>query len=389
MRKIFKKNLTQWQFSAQVLQIVFSAHFDRFTSFLQLHEEKFKNLIFSGSSVHKYQKSCFWAHLTVLRLPTTVWSKTSKISYLREFSRAAQVSQIVSSVHKYHKVLAHLTVLRLLTTVWGKTSKISYLREFSAQVSQIVFWAHLTVLRLITTVWRKTSKISYLREFSAQVSQIVFLAHLTVLRLITTVWGKASKILYLNKFSAQVSQIVFWVHLTVLRLITTVWGKTSKISYLREFSAQVSQIVFWVHLTVLRLITTVWGKSSKIFLSPGVQCTSITNRVLSSFDRFRAYLQLYKEKLRKSHISASSVQRYNKSCSRLIWPFYGLFPTAWSKTSKISFLCEFSAQVSQMLFWAHLTVLRLITTIMRKNFTNLISPGFQCTSITNRVLRSF
>ena len=42
-----------------------------------------------------------------------------------------------------------------------------------------------------------------------------------------------------------------------------------------------------------------------------------------------------------------------------------------------------------MLFWAHLTVLRLITTIMRKNFTNLISPAFQCTSITNRVLRSF
>ena len=142
-------------------------------------------------SEHKYHKSCSQIILPFYGLLQLVWAKTWKISYLREFS--AQVSQIVFS--------AHLTVLRLITTVWGKTSKI-FQCEFSAQVSSCsqLIWS---ILRLITAVWGKTSKISYLREFSAQVSQIVFSAHLTVLRLITTVWGKTSKISYLSEFSLQ------------------------------------------------------------------------------------------------------------------------------------------------------------------------------------------
>ena len=143
----------------------------------------------------------------------------------------------------------------------------------------------MTVLGLFPTAWSKTLKISYLREFSAQVSQIVFLAHLTVLRFFITKWRKASKILYLNKFTAQVSQIVFWAHLTVLQLITSVWGKTSKISYLREFSAQVSQIV--LSLTVLRLLHYE-EKLQKSHIS-WVQCKSIKNRVLVSYDRFRTF----------------------------------------------------------------------------------------------------
>ena len=88
----------------------------------------------------------------------------------------------VSSVHKYHKSCFQPIWLfyGLFTTVWAKTFKNSYIRDFSAQVSQIVFWRHLTVLRLITTVWAKTWKMSYVREFSPQVSQIVFSAQLTV-----------------------------------------------------------------------------------------------------------------------------------------------------------------------------------------------------------------
>ena len=79
-------------------------------------------------------------------------------------------------MHRYHKSCsqADLTVLRVLTIVRTKSSKMSYINEFSVEVTQIVFSAHLTVLRLITTLLAKTSKISYLREFSAQVSQIVF-----------------------------------------------------------------------------------------------------------------------------------------------------------------------------------------------------------------------
>ena len=159
---------------------------------------------------------------------------------------------------------AHLTVLRLITSVWDKTSKILYLREFSAQVSQIVFSANLTILRLHTTVWSKTSKISYLREFSEQVSQIVFWVHLTVLRLITVVISRKTvkstqKTIFdfcaLNSRRYDIFEVL---------LHTVVWGKTSKISYLREFSAQVSQIVFSDHLTVLRLIPTVWDKTSNI-----------------------------------------------------------------------------------------------------------------------------
>ena len=79
-------------------------------------------------------------------------------------------------MHRYHKSCsqADLTVLRVITIVRTKTSKMSYISEFSVEVTQIVFSAHLTVLRFITTLLAKTSKISYLREFSAQASQIVF-----------------------------------------------------------------------------------------------------------------------------------------------------------------------------------------------------------------------
>ena len=95
-------------------------------------------------------------------------------------------------MHRYHKSCsqADLTVLRVITIVRTKTSKLSYISEFSVEVSQIVFSAHLTVLRYVTTVRVETSKISYLREFSPQVSQIVFSAHLTVLRLVYNCMSK-------------------------------------------------------------------------------------------------------------------------------------------------------------------------------------------------------
>ena len=54
--------------------------------------------------------------------------------------------------------------------------------------------------------------------------------------------------------------------------------------------------------------------------------------------------------------------------------------------SENSYICDFNAQVSQIVFLTYLTVFtafyNIITGIVRK----LISPPFQCTSITNRVL---
>ena len=164
----FKNVISPWVQSTSITNRVLSP-IDRFTACYNCMSKNFQNVI-SGSWVHRYHKSCSQADLTVLRVITLVWTKTSKMSYISEFS--VEVTQIVFS--------AHLTILRLITTLWAKTSKISYLRDFSAQVSQIVFWAHLTILRLITTVWAKTWKMSYVREFSPQVSQIVFSAQLTV-----------------------------------------------------------------------------------------------------------------------------------------------------------------------------------------------------------------
>ena len=216
------------------------------------------------------------AHLTVLRLITSVWTKTSKTSYLSEFSAQVDTNRVLSSFDRFTAYYYCMSYnLKSLISAWVQCkritnrvlssfdrftvyynfrdviSKFSYVSEFSAQISQIVFIVHFTVLRLNTTVWTKTSKISYLSEFSSQISQIVFLAHLTVLRLIASVLVKISKLSYLREFSAQMSQMVFLAHFTVLRLITTVWARTSKVSYFKEFSAQVSQIVFLGHLTVL------------------------------------------------------------------------------------------------------------------------------------------
>ena len=117
---------------------------------------------------------------------------------------------------------------------------------------------------------------------------------------------------------------MFSAHLTVLRFITTVWAKTSKIPNLHEFHAEVSEIVFSAILIILRLFHNFISSNSKNLMSPCVWCTSITNRVLSSNNRFTALLQLHKQKLQRCHISLSSVHKYDKSCSQLIWPFYCL-----------------------------------------------------------------
>ena len=217
---------------------------------------------------------------------------------------------------------------------------------------------------------------------------MVFLADLTVLLLLTRLWTKISENSYPREFSAQVSQIVLLADLTFLRLITTVWAKMAKNSHVREFIAQVSQIVFLADLTVLHLITTVWTKNFTKLISPRVLCTSVTNRVLSWFDRFTAKYNCMSENVTNS-ITPRNVC---KNLTNRVFSWFDRFSASYQilkKKSENSYLREFIAQVSQIVFLADLTVLRNITTVWTKNFTKLIFPRVLCTSVTNCILTWF
>ena len=180
-------------------------------------------------------------------------------------------------MHKYqNRVLADLTVLQLVRTVWAKMSKTHI--STNTQVSYLSWFPRFIVL--IRTVWARVL---------CTISKIVFLADLTVLRLITTVWAKMSQNSYLREFYAQVSQIVFLADLTVLRLITTVWAKISQNSYLQEFccTSVTNRVLSWFDR--FRAYYNCMNKNIIKLISPRVLCTSIKNRVPSWFDRFTAY----------------------------------------------------------------------------------------------------
>ena len=83
------------------------------------------------------------------------------------------------------------------------------------------------------------------------------------------------------------------------------------------------------------------------------------------------------------------MHKYHKCCSELIWLFYSLLQQLWGKTSIISYLRDFSAQVSQIVFSAHFNRFPASYNCMSENFKSLISPWAKCTSATNRVLSSF
>ena len=88
-------------------------------------------------------------------------------------------------------------------------------------------------------------------------------------------------------------------------------------------------------------------------ISSRVLCTSITNSGPSWFDRFTAYT------------------------------------TVWGKMSQNSYLREFLAQKSQIVFPADLTVLWLITIVWAKLSQNSISPPVLSISVTTRLLSWF
>ena len=64
-----------------------------------------------------------------------------------------------------------------------------------------------------------------------------------------------------------------------------------------------------------------------------------------------------------------------------------LISTVLMKISQNSYLHEFCAQVSQIVFLADLTVFAAYYNCMSENVGKLISPRVLCTSVKNRVLR--
>ena len=108
-------------------------------------------------------------------------------------------------------------------------------------------------------------------------------------------------------------------------LLQQLWGKTSLISYLRDFSAQVSQFVFSAHFNRFRASYNWMSEKFKNFISPGIKCTSVTNRVLSSFDLFSAYYKCTRKNFKNLISPWVQCRSITKSCSQIIWPSHGLF----------------------------------------------------------------
>ena len=145
---------------------------------------------------------------------------------------------------------------------------------------------------------------------------------LTVLRIITTVWDKNFK----NLLSP-------WVQCTNItnRVLSSVNRFTASYNCMRKmFKNLISPYIRYTSVTNrflssfdrFTVSTTVRGKTSKISLIRDFSAQSITNRVLSSFDRFTAIYNFMRKNFKKSHISVSSVHKYQKSCSQLTRPFY-------------------------------------------------------------------
>ena len=129
-----------------------------------------------------------------------------------------------------------------------------------------------------------------------------------------------------------------------------------------------------------------WNVRNLIF--PQFQCTSITNRVFTLFDRFTTYYNCKTRNVRK--LISPPFQRISITnrvfrLFNLLMAYYNIMTLNLLKTH-ISAIC---AQVSQIVFFAYLTVLQLITTLWPWNVRKLISPRFQYTSIRKRFLSLF
>ena len=251
-----------------------------------------------------------------------------------------------------------------------------------------MFLAFLTVLTLITTVWVEILENSYLRHFSAQVSQIVFLTYLTVLRLITTVgtWNVTKLISPPFQCTSITNGVLSLFDRFTAYYNYMSWNGRKLISPPFQCTSITNRV-----LSLFDHFTTYYNCMSgnlRKLVSPRFQCRSITNRVLTLFDSFTAYYNYITWNVRK--LISPPIQ-WTSITNRVLayLTVLRLITTVWPKMSENSYLRHFSAQVSQIVFLAYLIVLPPYYNCMMWNVRKLISPPFQCTSITNRVLSLF
>ena len=92
---------------------------------------------------------------------------------------------------------------------------------------------------------------------------------------------------------------------------------------------------------------------------------------------------------RDSYLREFCAQVSQRSCFKLIWPFYRLLELYHQKYHKTHISASSVHMYQKSEFQAELTVFTAYYNCMSKNVTKLISPRVLCTSITNRVLRLF
>ena len=163
----------------------------------------------------------------------------------------------------------------------------------------------------------------------------------------------------------------------------------SQKSYFREFGGQVSQIVFLADFTVLPVNYNLWAKITRLFCAQVTNCVQkcqttklISPRVLISplaIWPFYGLLQLCEEKCHKSYLHESQIVCLTVSWAKIEFcalmsqivflaelTVLRLITTVWAEMSKNSYLCEFWAQLSKIVFQADLTVLRFSTNVWAK-----------------------
>ena len=283
--------------------------FDQFyTAYYNMYDLKCQKTHISATSVHKYHNVVFLAYLTVLRLFTTCMNWNCQKTHISAIW--------VNNYFKSWSSLKYLTVLRLITTVWPEivrklTSPPFKCTSITNRVLRLfdrftVYYNCMTwnVRKLISPPFQCTRITNRVHSLFDR-----FTAYYNIMT-----W-KCQKT-HISAFSLhKYHKSCFLAYLTVLRLFTTVWLEMSENSYLRHFSAQVSQIVFLRLFDRLTPYYNCMTWNVRKLISPPFQCTIITNRDLSLFDRFTAYYNMYDLKCQKSHISATSVHKYHKSCS--------------------------------------------------------------------------
>ena len=104
-------------------------------------------------------------------------------------------------------------------------------------------------------------------------------------------------------------------------------------------------------------------------ISSQFQCTSITKFFLSLLDHFTAYYNSMSDISEHSYLSDFSAQISQIVLSASL-TVLRLITTVWPEMTENTYLRDFSAQVSQIFFLPYLTVLRLITTVWHEMSEN-------------------